>query len=424
MFGVLLVFGGMLAGQVERPADTSAMNLEVRRLVRQLNAPRKAERDAAEERLTALGPAVLDHLPPPSETMAAEEKLRLGRIRQALQQQQARAVAQGSTVTLQADAMPLSEILAALEAQSGNKIAGGAELKQRGFDPALKASFDKTLFWHALDQVLDQAKLTVYSFGEDKAVTLRPQIAAQPPRCGRAHYQGPFRFEPTSVEARRDLRDPAQQSLSVVLEVAWEPRLAPISLQLPLDRLEAVDENGNRLPVDGRQAEWEIPVTPESMAKDLRIPLALPPRSVKQIAQLKGTMTALIPGKVETFRFENLEGAKDVEKRVAGVTVILEGVRKREKIHEVRVRVRFDDAAESLQSHRTWIFDNEVHLEGPDGKPIAWGTYETTRRTENEVGVAYFFDLEKLAGHTLVYKTPGAILSAEVPFEIKEIPLP
>jgi len=131
-----------------------------------------------------------------------------------------------------------------------------------------------------------------------------------------------------------------------------------------------------------------------------------------------------LPGKTETFRFQDLEQAKEVEQRIAGVTVMLEGARKNNELWEIRLRVRFDEAGQALQSHRNWIFDNEVRLQNPEGKSITWGSYETTRQTENEVGLAYLFSVESLQGFTLVYKTPGVILTTEIPYEIKDVPLP
>ena len=157
----------------------------------------------------------------------------------------------------------------------------------------------------------------------------------------------------------------------------------------------------------------------------LDLPLRLPPRDVQKIASLKGKLTAMIPGKIETFRFSKLAGAKNVEKRIAGVTVTLEEVRKNNEAWEVRVKARFDDAGDALASHRNWIFANPAFLEGPDGKPVAYDTFETTAQEKNEVGLAYLFNLDKPLGQfTFVYKTPGVIITSEFPYELKDIKLP
>ena len=60
--------------------------------------------------------------------------------------------------------------------------------------------------------------------------------------------------------------------------------------------------------------------------------------------------------------------------------------------------VRFDDAGDALASHRQWIFNNEAYLEGPDGKPIAYDSFETTAQGKNEVGMAYLFQHRPAAG--------------------------
>ena len=135
---------------------------------------------------------------------------RLARVRQKLQRLAADAAAKPSTITLRADAMPLSKVLAAFEQQSGNTIVDSREkLGQPVTDPELKVKFDKTPFWPALDQVLDQAGLTLYPFAEQPGlnVVAAPGQAAAA-RTGRACYVGPFRIEPVEVIARRELRQP------------------------------------------------------------------------------------------------------------------------------------------------------------------------------------------------------------------------
>ncbi len=100
-------------GQAATQAD-EAMKLEVRRLVRQLDAAQLAQRDAAEAALLKLGPKVLDLLPAASERTSAEVQQRVGRVRQQLQRAAAEAAVQTAKITLRAEAMPLSEVLRAL----------------------------------------------------------------------------------------------------------------------------------------------------------------------------------------------------------------------------------------------------------------------------------------------------------------------
>jgi hypothetical protein len=78
-----------------------------------------------------------------------------------------------------------------------------------------------------------------------------------------------------------------------------------------------------------------------------------------------------------------------------------------------------------MASHRTWMFDNEAYLEGPDGKKVRYDAFETTWQSENEFGIAYLFGLEEpLDKYAFVYKTPGRILANDFRYEIGDVALP
>jgi hypothetical protein len=462
------LIGVLLAGQmaVFGGEDPGA---EVRRLVRQLDAPQLAQREAAEAELLRRGSAVLDLLPPATDRVSAEVQQRLGRIRQRLQEAAADAAVNASTIILVADATPLSEILRAFQQQSGNTILDyRRQFGQPTTDPKLSVRFGKKPFWPALDRLLDQAGLTVYPYGQQRAISVVAALGDKRiARSGRASYSGPLRFEPISIVARRDLRQADSRSLVVTLEAAWEPRLRIISLRQRMAEVQAVDERGGRLPVVDPAAQPELSVGSETTAVKLDLPLMPPPRDVRQIASLKGNLLATILGRIETFRFGELADAKNVQQRIAGVTVTLEQVRsmtsplllgegqglraasgesgphpnplpKGEGTKaesplpkgegtgwEVRMTVRFDDAGDALASHRQWVFSNEAHLEGPDGKPIAYDGYETTAQGKNELGLAYVFRTDRPLGElTFVYKTPGTIVTRAFDYELKNLELP
>jgi hypothetical protein len=345
----LVLIGSLLLGQVAA-GDDKDLKAEVGRLVRQLDAPQLAQREAAEAELLRRGPAVLGVLPPDTDRESAEVQQRLGRIRQKLQHAAADAVISASTITVHAVGTRMSKVLSS----------------------------------------------------EDK-----------------------------------------ERLLTVTVEAAWEPRLQVISLMQRMADVRAVDERGDVLPVADADAQPDFSVGGAASAVKFDVPLRLPSRAVKQIASLKGKLLATIPGKVETFRFDKLADAKNRQQRIAGVTVTLDQVRKTSKAAtsgrphpgplpkgegtqwEVGVRVRFDDAGDALASHRQWIFSNPAYLEGPDRKPIAYDTFETTAQSQNELGIAYLFNTDRLLDElTFIYKTPGTIVSAEFPYELKSISLP
>ena len=464
MLSVLLLTGLILAAQADSESGSpglgesgspgldaadDALKLEVRRLVHQLGAPQLARRQRAEEKLLKLGPRIIDLLPPPSDRTLAEIRERVGRIRQKLQLDAARTAARSSTITLREKSMRLSEVLAEIEKLSGNKIVDFRErFGHKVTDPLLNVDFDQTPFWSALDRVLDQAGLTVYEFGQPQAITLVDGGQSQLTRAGRASYSGPFRIEPIRVMARREFRSPDAESLLLTLSVSWEPRLELISLKHRPADLEAVDENGSRLAPENPQAELEIPGNRGNSA-ELILPFKLPPRETKEISRVKGRLMALLPGKIETFTFSDLTEARKVEKRIAGVTVTLDRVRKQNAAWEVHIRVEFDSesgsprldesgsprldagsdsdrpTANALQSHRGWVLENEAYLEGPDGNPLAHEGMESFEPGKNQIGVTYLFLLDTPpTKHKFIYKTPGAIVATAFDYEIKGVKLP
>ncbi len=407
------------------PPANADLKLEVSRLVRKLDADRLADREAAEQALLDKGPAALDCLPAMDDATSPEVRVRLTRIRQKLQQAMAEAAVKPSLITLQNDAMPFSKVIAAMSEQSGNKITDYREkFGQPANDPALKIDFQKMPFWQALDQTLDRAGLALYPFAEGSGLNVVAKSQQQLPLGKAASYAGPFRFLPTQAMAIRELRTDAGASLRVSVETAWEPRLKPIAIRQKMQDLQAVDDRGNPLKIDA-EADLEVPVDSGRAAVELVLPFVAPPRDVREIASVKGKLSATIPGKVETFRFDNLLKAKNVEKHVAGVTVTLESVRQNNEAWEVRIRVKFDEAGDALASYRGWIFQNEAYLEGPDGKPVAYDAFETTRQAKDEVGLAYIFSLEKPPENMkFTYKTPAALFSPTFEYELKNIKLP
>lgn len=400
----------------------------VRKLIRELDASQKSRRVEAEAQLVALGAKIIDHLPENTDRMPAEVRERLSRVRAKLEKSQAENTVEPTSVTLTGE-LPLSDILAAIEKQTGNKMTDlREEFGQDVGDAKVKVDFKQTPFWEALDQVLDQAGLSIYPYtAEGGGIGLVSRSDTQLPRAGRAIYAGALRIEATEIVARRDLRDPMSDNLNLVLEAAWEPRLQPIVVMQPMDSIEAVDDAGQAIEAAAAGNELEIGVDADMKSVELPMQFQLPQRTARRLGSLKGKLTAMLPGRIETFRFGNLEKAKRVERKRADLTVVLEDVRKNDAVWEVRVLLVFEKATGALESHRSsgWVAGNPAFLEAPDKQLIPYAGLETTRETDTEAGVAYKFVLPKgLKGYTFVYKTPTAIVSLPIEYELKDLELP
>ena len=400
-----------------------ALRLSVRRLVGQLDAPVLAQREEAEKKLIEMGPAVLDLLPAINERTPAEIQQRIGRIRQKVERAAGEDAGRASLVTLKADSMPLSKVLTALADQSGNQIVDyRKEFGHVVTDPPVTVDLAKAPFWQAFDTVLDQSGMAVYPYGGQIRVIGRMQ--GQVPRAAAASYAGPFRLEPIEMLAQRDLRLPANRSLRVMVEIAWEPRLKPIFFRQRMADVAVIDDHGARVELQNPMADRELPITPGKSSAILELNLVSPSRSVAKISSLRGKMQALLPGRIETFRFDDPAAAKNVARRIGAVTVTLEQARKDGDAWEVRVLVRFDQPGQALETHRGWIHLNEVYVEGPDGKMVRDFSTEMTRQEENQFGLAYRFTGLSGPPRALVYKAPSTLLNTEFDYEFKDLSLP
>jgi hypothetical protein len=425
------IFAGVLAiGQVaEKPSTSDEMAVKVRALVGKdgLGHEQMAKRDEAEKALIALGPEVLGYLPTVTPRMPAEDQVRLKRVRKVLEDSVIAAATKPSKVTLTGK-MLLSQAMAEISKQTGNKVIDYRErFNQDAFDSKILVDLKAVSFWEALDNVLDEAELTLYNYDEERstlAFTSRAENAR--PRVGNASYSGLFRFEPAKIEATRDLKNSAMHALRLTVEAVWEPRVTPIVIEVPLADVSAKDENGESLSINSSEGTLEVPVESNGAAAEIEFPFDAPSRSVKKLSSLKGKLVAVLLGKVETFEFADLDKVKAAELERGGVRVTVESCRKNGDIYDVSMRVRFDRAANALESHRSWIYDNECYLLDSKGRKFENAGLEATLLGVSEVGVAYKFNLEggTPAQARLVYKTPAAIIRIPVEFEIKNVDLP
>jgi len=416
----------MLVGQAE-VAEPEASKAQVRRLVRQLGHEQLTKRDEAEAALIELGPEILEKLPR-GKKLGSEVDLRLGRIRDVLERVVAKAATRATRVTLKGE-RKLSEVFAAFESQTGNRIVDfRGNFNQEKTDPVLELDLAKATFWEALDQVLDQAKLVTYAYGgQENALAVVNREEGQLPSYGRADYAGIFRVEATQIRANRDLRNPENDMLQLALEITWEPRITPIALQQSWESVKAWSDAGDVLEISGRQGTLDATVQNMISSVEMVVPLVLPDREARSIASLKGKLTALVPGQVSNFTFAKLSKARNVEQRKAGVVVVLQQTRRNAELHEVRMLVRFDKASGALASHRAWIYayTNKGHLIGPDGQTIRHAGFETTRQDVNEIGFSYKFVLDgDLDGYKFVYVSPTAIVRMPVEYKLTDIDLP
>ena len=397
---------------------------KVAKLVRQLDGGDGETRDRAEAELRKLGSQVLALLPDIDARTSGEKKVRLLRIRDHFEKLRVSDAAKGTRITLKGK-MTLTDALSSIEEQTGNSIVDYRErFNQQNNNTELMIDLDDLPFWEALDQLLDEAGLSITNYvGDARKLAIIAAGETALPRYQRGAYEGLFRIEPTTLTLERNLRDPNGDILRMNVEFIWEPRVRPILIRQDLGDIELTTDNGETLAV-ASTGMIQLPVRPGVSAVDMRLPLDLPTRNAKEIATLKGRFSALVPGGDVTFEFTDLT-AKNVQQRKGGLTVVLDQTRRNSGVQQIDIRLRLDQASDSLQSHLEWVENNIVQLLDPDGKPADEPGYEKYLERNSEVGYRYMFPVEEdLKGWKLIYTTPAGIAEVPVEYELNNIALP
>ncbi|MFK8114131.1 MAG: hypothetical protein AB8B91_18155 [Rubripirellula sp.] len=401
-------------------ADSIDLKSDVLEWVDELDAPSLSKRKEAEQKLIQAGPQVLEFLPESRVGVSIEASERLTRVRKALKSMRTKAETKSGVISIRlSDVRTLGEALEAISRDSGIEFECDA-------DEAMAVSpVDAPLtFWHAIDLVLDQTNLDINFYGGDTGTL---QIVARnperPSRVDSAAYTGVYRIEPTSVTSRRSLNQPNLSGLNISVEISWEPRLTPIGLTIPIAQLTGrLDDDAVLKPQESGET-IDIATNSDIAFSEFYLPMKLPAGQPEKITALSGIIRALLPGKEQVFELPLKEA--NSKKTIDSMTVQVEAIRKNGPLHELRIAVELQDADRSLESHRHWIFENEVYVKRKDGSRAEHLGYEVFRQTASGVGIGYLFDLGDVVGEsTFIYQSPTAVVPNEVPFVIQDIALP
>lgn len=391
----------------------------VRQALRQLESEQAQQRDAAEKQLVELGPTVLPLLPQITPRTSGELKGRLQRIRQALQRVNIESFFEASTVTL-SGSYTLTDALAQIEQQTQNEIelqsgAGGSSAN-------VQLAAEEQPFWSVMSEIMDQAKLRINPFG-----TTEGKLVLSPgaPASVQPFFSGPFQVQAISVQSRRVFNSPLDGQLDLSIQLAWEPRLEPVFLEIPMATVKATTSDGGELAAANAQAVLEIPLNLGGCTTQIDLQLARPERSVAKIASLTGDLVVAVPGERHEYVFARFgNGARQTEK-YGEVTVTLEGARRNGAVYEMRILASFGDAQGALESFRGWILSNQAYLLDANGKKMENVGLQTYAITPNAVGIAYLFQINADPdSYKLVYESPSTITKQTFSYELVDIELP
>jgi hypothetical protein len=436
----LLFVAVSLSSPVRGQDEEMALIDRVAFLQHQLQSDKIAVRDAAEEELLKLGPRVLDHLEPVDNDTPTDIVQRLQRIRKELETVAVRQVTQASKVTLKGK-MKIGEALAAIRQQTGNDVAMPGETPDMLVNREIELSLEGVDFWAAISAMMKAGDLEVDPYaGRPGQLRLTPTQAARfaaanpglpnpnsPPSdtaTPPSDTSGIFDLMVTRVNASRNLVNPELNYCNVTVRVRWEPRVQPVSIDLPVSSISAIDEFDNQIAIPNPEGVISGLVQPEIPELEFSIPIGLVDRQIEVINSLDATIDAVLPGRTEIFRFKklgNLDPGYSQQK--AGATVTFEGIIKNDDLFGVKVRLSFEEDNNALESHRGWAFNNPMHLVDENEEKLEPIALETISQDNAEVVIRYYFerDPEDL---TMIYNSPAAIVKVPVKISLKNIPLP
>jgi hypothetical protein len=389
--------------------------------VRDLGADTRAARSAAEQSLLEMGPDVLELLPPVDVIEAPAVREAVRRIRTQLELQAARQSIRPNPITLMGR-MTLRQAAAAIGRQSGNLVLVD-RLPDEAAERRIDVACESAPFWNCLGDVQQAAGLSWEMVNEQAAVALMARSADEPPPVA-STSSGSFRVSVESVASKPGV-------VRVQFQLVAEPRLRPLFLKLADADVEARmgDQPLERF---SPEAKTELPMTtraPASFAVLFRRPAEVKPGPLS----IKGNLTVETAAAPTQVHFRDLSGSVPVVRRRGGVTVTLLRARYLASTAggrraRVRLSISYDTGGPAFESHRTWIYHNEVFLQCKDGQRFVVNDgFDTTAEASGGVAVEYRFkDLPDLppTAWELVYVAPTLLIEAPVEFEFRDVELP
>ncbi len=113
---------------------------------------------------------------------------------------------------------------------------------------------------------------------------------------------------------------------------------------------------------------------------------------------------------------------------IDAMTVSIVEIRRDGPIHQVVADVELAGAGGALESHRQWVYENDVSVQTEGGGELRPLGLEVRRQSDSSVRVGYLFDFSGSAtappGSKFVYRSATSVSPTRVPFELQGIDLP
>ena len=426
----------LIGADATRPATTEPSDA-VPGLIAQLGTSEFGVREQAEEKLSAMGPAIEPQLRQAlNSNLSDEARTRLNDLLSRLDE----AMALHARVTMHYTDAPVKKILDDFAAQAGGDLGVG-DPPVATFTQGRVASvdLDNADFWQALRAVSDASGLKPW-IGQS-GLTLAPEI-------GRAIMQidfsspyaqssGGLFFVPRDCNETRTIRYEANQrfsNMALVIDVVPEPKLHVLGAMGMNWLKECVDEKGNSLvaPEFARRANFPLGMMNVRGPRQAFWPIAANLRDVPgmgtKIARLRGELPISVQTRSQIFEIDDITHARDLTKSDGQMNVTVLGCSRMNLNYRVDLActgIGMNMAEQSIQD-----LMNSIEIVDDQGQIISRQSVIPQLRVINGGGVPQTINLTIIFQPTqntpakLRWETTLEQKRLSVPFELHDIPLP
>lgn len=405
-------FGTSSAGDATPPpAD------EVRGVVARLGSASRADREAAERSLGSRGPVILAELLRLAPTCTGEVRLRLDRVIARFEAELVERATEPATVSLSVEKMPVREVLARIARDSGNPLAVSEEVGTgaAGATP-VSLSLDRATYWEAVLETLSRGGLEIDCRDDGRRVVVVPASGRPAPRAA----AGPLLVMVTGVETARAAADGRPVRLS--LRLAWEPRIVPLVIRLPMDSVQVEGPRGESVPPSSRRGVLEATILPGAAWLPMTLPLLAKEPLPESLASVRATVRLWCAGGEHDFSMPLEPLPAEFRQRVGRAEVSFRAERRDRERVAVDAELVYDAPSEPLESHRMWLVDRELEILGPAGGRLPPESHRVRHRSDRGLAVTDEFAMErKDEGSRVRWRLPAAIRELPIDVTVRDV---
>ena len=205
----------------------------------------------------------------------------------------------------------------------------------------------------------------------------------------------------------------------ITLRADWPKGVFPIRLAFPMNTIQGIDGENRRFSPVIQNGILEIPLGKTRLSGEFVVGL----RGEGRIQSVRGNCAVLLAIGEKTFVFRRFVADSPAAKpertiRMGQTTVAIESVRFDSSRLAIRFGVHFDQAFAALESHRIWIYENEVSLQLRSGDKIKPLSVNPISHGGNSTAFTATFELPKDDDVVaFLYTTPTLIVEESITFE-------